>query len=466
MNPNWTDKLRDKMDGYTEPVPEELWSSLETRFGAGFMANQKVSDTVPAIENPENAAKSAKTSHDKKTILFWWKAVAAAAAFAAVVTGIFLINPSKNGDLEKLEVVNKNVIANNNIVPQDDNKEIIDNLTVNMISEAKTMRVKPGKPQEAPVTVQVDGLPLETASSYDISDTKKEPVKSEEKRSENAREKYLSPEENSDNWNRYLAEAMTKEKRKARGVTVSPSVHIGGINGSSSSTSVDGNFVMGANPLVQEYRVSAAGTPLAKTYEDCYNRGLDMKARHNFPVSAGLGVKIGFGERFGLSTGVTYSYLHSTFTPESGAEASAGVEFRQDAHFIGIPVSLSYNFLNINGFSLYGSAGGMLELNLKSSVRRDGPATAIATATRADSDTFSSVSKSSQSYTNTTHKPYWSVNLAAGAQYGLTKNLAIYLEPAAVLHLSPYANASGSLRTAYTAHPLSFRLSVGLRLEL
>ena len=56
----------------------------------------------------------------------------------------------------------------------------------------------------------------------------------------------------------------------------------------------------------------------------------------------------------------------------------------------------------------------------------------------------------------------WSVNAAAGAQYDLTKNWALFVQPG----MAYYFDNGGTIETIYQKQLFNFDLSLGLRLSL
>lgn len=83
----------------------------------------------------------------------------------------------------------------------------------------------------------------------------------------------------------------------------------------------------------------------------------DTELNHHVPFTVGVGVQYELTERWALETGVNYTYLHSTAT----SEGTFTYKTSQELHYIGIPLSASYKFVNGERFEMYARAGGAVE---------------------------------------------------------------------------------------------------------
>jgi len=167
----------------------------------------------------------------------------------------------------------------------------------------------------------------------------------------------------------------------------------------------------------------------------------EMNYHHKLPVHVGLMLKYDCDRRIGLRTGIVYSLLSSDVT---SGDSEAGTDGKQTLHFIGVPVNVDFNFYKSKAISIYLSGGLMAEKLVDGKIRRnvvfDGQIT--------------------NHETETVHvKPlYWSVNAAAGVQYGLSGNFALYAEPGIDYHF----NNKTSVKTIYKDKPVEFNLSIGV----
>jgi len=149
--------------------------------------------------------------------------------------------------------------------------------------------------------------------------------------------------------------------------------------------------------------------------------------RHDLPLTLGLSIRTDLTPRFGLESGLEYTYLHSV-------EDFYSETLDQRLHFIGIPLRADVRFWSGGRFSLYAGLGGKVEKCVYAILGR-----------------VESNEKELQ----------WSAEAFAGAQYRIGPRTQLYFQP----ELSYYFTRT-VLVTSRTEHPLSFSLQAGLRFEL
>ncbi|MDR2564141.1 MAG: PorT family protein [Prevotellaceae bacterium] len=163
------------------------------------------------------------------------------------------------------------------------------------------------------------------------------------------------------------------------------------------------------------------------------------KAKHAPPLSFGLSVRKNFGKRFGLETGLIYTYLHTNYEDVSASDE------KWTSHYLGIPINAIVYVWNSNPkWDIYLSAGGLVEKGL----------TEKCTET-------SLVGGNSSTHKYSIDKLQWSMNGAAGVTYKFTKGLGLYLEPKASYCFK--AQSQHSIRNDW---PLAIGINAGLRLDL
>ena len=148
----------------------------------------------------------------------------------------------------------------------------------------------------------------------------------------------------------------------------------------------------------------------------------NARYKHHPPVRAGLSFQYQLNPRLSLFSGISYTYLHSRITyPDN-----AGEVLHQNLHYIGLPLGASCRIWSSNRFAFYASARVMLEKCVND-------------------------------------KPWqWSVGAALGAEYRFKHQLGLYLEPS----LSYYFDDHTSLQHYYKEYPIAFSLEIGLRLHI
>lgn len=166
--------------------------------------------------------------------------------------------------------------------------------------------------------------------------------------------------------------------------------------------------------------------------------------RHRQPVRAGVAVRISLPGRWGIETGLTYSML------ESESDAGTAVRYfhtHRQLHYIGIPLRLTFDAIRKNCWSLYFSAGGMLEKNIAGKADVDFIIDGQAVDTRREN--------------LLERQMQWSVNAAAGAEFRFIPALGLYAEPG----VSWFIDNGSRIETIYKARPVNFNLELGLRLH-
>ena len=178
-----------------------------------------------------------------------------------------------------------------------------------------------------------------------------------------------------------------------------------------------------------------------------YNQGktIERTIHHRLPVRVGASFSYELSDRLALGSGLTYTHLRSDLREGTEGTYQKSV---QSLHYMGIPVTLRYTFLRKRDFSLYAQGGALAELRVAG--RRT--TSYILDGRNSGEDTERIAS----------HPLQMSVGLSAGAQYNLTRTLALYAEPG----VSHYFKDNSSVPTIYEDRPTNFSLNVGIRLCL
>lgn len=157
----------------------------------------------------------------------------------------------------------------------------------------------------------------------------------------------------------------------------------------------------------------------------------DVVSKHKLPVRFGLSLQYQLSNRIALHSGISYTYLESEFiTPITNSN-----NYIQKLRYLGIPVGASWNIWSTGNLNVYLAGTALLEKCIDAQVS-DG-----------DID----------------QRPWqFSLNAAAGAEYNITRQFGLYLEPA----LGYYFNDGTSLQHYYKEHPLAPSIQFGLRLHL
>lgn len=166
------------------------------------------------------------------------------------------------------------------------------------------------------------------------------------------------------------------------------------------------------------------------------------KKKHHQPIKVGVSVNYHLSERWSVGTGVTYSYLSSDLV--SGTDNSHYTT-HQKLQYVGVPLNLSYAFCQYKRWSIYGSAGGMVEKLVKGKSTTD--------------FTVNGKEETPQNDDVKEKKLQYSVNAAVGVQANVADHVGLYIEPGISYHFDNHSDVTN----IYKDTPLNFSLGLGLR---
>lgn len=149
---------------------------------------------------------------------------------------------------------------------------------------------------------------------------------------------------------------------------------------------------------------------------------------HKQPLSFGVSVRKNLPRGFSVETGLTYTYLASDVTFDDGSD-----KMSQKLHYLGIPVRANWNFVDNKNFTMYVSAGGAVEKCVYGKIGSE---------------------------TETVKPVQLSVMGAVGAQYNVSNRVGIYVEPG----VSYFFDDGSAVQTIRKENPCNFTLQAGVRL--
>lgn len=152
-----------------------------------------------------------------------------------------------------------------------------------------------------------------------------------------------------------------------------------------------------------------------------------MDIKHHQPISFGLSVRKELPKGFSVETGLTYTMLSSDVKLSGSKEMED-----QKLHYIGIPLRANWDFLNKKLFTLYLSAGGMVEKCVYGELANEKV---------------------------TVNPMQLSVMGAVGAQINATKRVGIYIEPG----VAYFFNDGSDVQTIRKETPFNFNIQAGVR---
>lgn len=409
MGNQWENKLRAKMADYSEEEPEGLWDSIM--------------DQLPDQARPAGPGSGRKTVR-----IIVLTAVAAASAAVILLSG----GPE---------------IGTAPIYPY----AIADagHTVMASIPEASAIPEfsRPGRAvhilQNTAPAEEIQDSPAEDAASPD-SGTESMDIRpgKEHRKSPDEREMPYSHEDGTFPQGMDFGEDSHRAGRKPG--RFSAGLSISNLTGSRQQYSGYGT--------IQPHAASFKGIPTENAISGIPGTGLMLlsegnqsstKIRHRQPVRAGVSFRYSLNDRWGVETGLSYTYLSSRM--DSGNSDLYSSTTDQTLHYIGIPLKASYRIFSTKFLTVYASAGGMAEKCV---------------AGKAVTRYAMQGNETDRNTDRIQIRPLqWSVSAEAGIQGNITEMLGIYIEPGIIW----YFDNGSMVSTVYTEKPFNFNLEFGLR---
>lgn len=448
MSNDWTNKLRDRLTDYQEPVTDDLWAAIQQSLAQQKSNIVSIGKSVDSLNGHSNHQSNAKE------VVFRRFSIAAALAALAVGGTYIYLNPTKSNEpLAQATVLqedsstskgalHKNQSSEHNQVSQEYSSDNTDTDSPSRLGDDTfTKYSQRAKKQLGIQTSLLDGEGSKLVTQNLDND------KQNDNRQDQNRDKVQSRSKKSLEGNpEMLAMAASpssyaiQESNARRHQSSSWSVQLYGENGvvgSKNSNGFDAAFVPShdasgpvspGNFTDAFYSVMAiralSGTPSADYYE---------KVKHHFPISVGVQVGWGVTECLRINTGVVYTNVSSDFINSSYNTTQVTT---QTLHYVGVPVNISYDFWQTKRFKTYVTAGGEADFNVKNHTESDGEVM----ASKHD-------------------RTQWSANASLGAQFDIIPQLGIYVEPGAKY----YFDNGSQIENTFKDKKLNFNLQFGLR---
>ena len=390
MKDKWTQQFQEKMDGYEMAAPEMEWTELDK----ALAKNRR-----PAMA------------------VVWGRRIAAAAAVALlVVGGARVLLPG--AEAEKGGAPQQNCGERWLTKRQEGTSQRQEGLSGDDEAEAMPILAKADNPQLAPNTAE------EKQAQAKSEKAPSQPA-TERRRDTGMKKTSAIPIKRRN----YHGGELTAAVYMQNAMTANPSRGMGGMLSSPMTSSPYGTFS-------EEFRYGtldflAASNPERVSYD------------HDRPIKVGLSVKYNIDNRWSISSGLTYSYLRSSFDYSEGKMSGSGV---QKLHYVGLPLAASYNVVSAKRLKVYLTAGGEMQKLVSGKATMDG-------VNIPEEDKKRDIREGGIQ---------WSLNAAVGAEYNIVDNFGIYVEPG----VSHYIDNKSSVENFYTNKPTNFSLNVGLRLSI
>ncbi len=423
MKEDWLNRVRESQADFSEPEPEGLWEGIEAGLEAEAVSRRKVSR-------------------------WWWVMLPVAAAVALVlflsVPGFESVSDTKPSIVEAVEPIE--IIDSQPITSVGQSSETALLAYSGMPRTSKT-NVSQFEMSEAVAEQKSSGATMADADKTTEESSKPRDVSSPNKTPDNGLSENRRPENlPSENW----PSESDKPARRARRSGFSLGLLASNVAGSrSSSSEYAALYGSTVTRQIHGFSETSADFPDSQGYAGVMqsNSGNEISStvRNWQPVQVGVSVAYSFTDRLSIESGLTYSCLVSDL---SSGTPSGNYDIRQTLHYIGLPLSLKYEFLKVKGFSLYALAGGQMEK-------------CVAGKTR--TDYFIDGKKVSSENGRIMVEPLqWSVGAYVGAQYSFNRLVGLYVEPGAAYY---FRNGS-PVNCIYSERPFNFSLRAGLRFSL
>ena len=419
---DWTNKLKNKMEGYTEQPSDSVWAGISAAAGL--------------------------TGNKRRAVPLWIlasSAIAAAALFGAMLFFNAKEDVPATMTAEAVQVGQEPVVSAQVVQDNDITSVPEVNYVEKEVRNFRSVAMSDGESEESSNVFsgessgEVVGVTAATSEKEEIEGNIGPDM-----------EEDIEPDDDggrfADAWKWVLAEPELQ--RTKRGGKLAAGLSVNGSGSASSLSSRPTAAALGANPLdcgvssadwVDRRVESAAGVIVYNQPE------VTTEYSHKMPVKIGASIRYDFNKFLGIESGLTYSFLSSDLKTGKEGAVSGWSKGVQSMHYLGIPLNLSFNIFSSRYFNAYVTAGGLMEKCVRGSLKTD--------------EYLDGKYHGSSSTTLKQKGLQWSVNGAAGIQVNILPQLGLYMEPGVSHHFSN----NSKVRTIYSDKPTDFSLSFGLR---
>jgi len=437
MKEKWTEEMRRKLEGHRKAPPEGLWEGISEQMGF----------------KPKEAGKEAKhpgvASHPAAKRWYW-----AAAAAVLLIGGFFTFYHHDGKDSSSLTAT---TVVLTEDTPKTEPTKVVAEAETPTAEKPLTQKMTPtagkpltqkmtptaGKPlnekmtptAEKPLTEKMTTLTKKWANT---AKTQAAPPITVSEHQEPAAEEPKTPTPPSPTDQNLTADAqpIKQKAEKSEMASMEPvrrqpsskgkwTMGLQASGGLLASGNHNGSMNKSSSYMAANYNYNGITLIEAASYMG-YDMGYATNSKpetshskHHLPVRFGMSLQYQLNDRLALLSGINYTWLYSEFTKGNSTTD-------QRLHYLGVPVGVAYRLWSNQRLQCYLSGSAMLEKCLN-------------------------------------EKPWqWSVNAGAGAEYAITKQAGLYLEPALGYHFDD----GSSLEHYYKDHPLAPSIMFGLRMHI
>lgn len=423
MKEEWTDRLRDRLSGYEESVPEGLWEDIESALSSRMTAG-----------TPQRKSRAAAVL--RRTV------AAVMAAAAAVVTGYMLITGGSMSGVKKAEtdvVTGRNSPGGGSGNGAKGTAVAHEAGLLAAVADENTHAASTKEPETwTPENATTDAAGTITGQHTDTQ----EPT---EHRGSNNKSGSSTIGKGKDNRQTATYGTMPEHAGNGGG-RISLSLYAQNSTVSTQRTAAQGTPLLFSSPTSSAPGGNAEGIQqdmLSILYTKQYT---DIQStKHHFPIRAGVSIRYDTGSRTGIESGLTYTLLRSEIISGNGKTLR---KTRRRLHYIGIPLNISYTAWRGRHLEAYVSAGGEIQKCVSG---------------KDDTETVTNgMVTSAESTATKENRLQLSAGAAAGIQYNLSPSISIYAEPG----INWYPDNGSSMETIYKDKPLNFSVKAGVRVRI
>jgi len=473
-NNDWTNKLRDSLADYQEPVKADLWASIEQS-----LAQQGILPGDVEAASKKNAGAEPANAARLMTIKKW-SAVAATVALLAVggsyvylhqdgSAGIkphssFAENKSFNhasaesklhnasvenevhssADLQSAANKSAHLLAQNSTAVSKSASLLAQNSTYSSVCNHHFGEASGSYNLVAEAESSAD---LQSAASSDSNKLVVESASSDGNKlvAESASPVNLDPQQQvarNESQQQVARNKNLKQDDALFGVDFASdlkhqtdwNVQFYAENGLITTSSINqGNPVLSSGTYYDSAIPGSFITNTAAPYASFLKSVSMKKPKHHAPLSVGVQVGIPLVSRLSLSTGVVYTRAISDFAVYSNQD----FDTHQVLHYVGVPVGVNYEVWGTRRFHTYVMAGGEVDFNVKNSTTRN-------------DEPVDDVKRD---------RPQISAKASVGAQLDVSPQIGVYVEPGAKY----YFDNGSSIDNTFKDKKLNFNFQFGLR---
>ena len=450
MSNDWTNKLRDQLADYQEPVSHDLWAGIEQSLAQSTTVDDKETDVK-------------KASQTRVVALKRWSVAAAIALLGVGGSYVYLQDDEpRQANLavqspfskaagsartssvraEAQSVGGKNAIlfAENNESAHQLNHHLVgrqlNHSKSSLSSQDRIVAVDNDNEIMLAAEVEMPERPVDAeANDQELSVLQKQNEDSERQMAASAdATKPLKADVGQKLYaGRVYDDHFERSYKDKYEQTWTMNLYAENVSLGTGSDGISNGMYASSDPLAgggfADHGVFLAASPLR------YAIPKYVEAKHHAPLAIGAQVGIGLAPRLSLSTGVVYTRVASDFKSYGVSD----FDTRQVLHYVGVPLGLNYEVWSTGGFHAYVMAGGEADFNVKNDTKVSGQKEDV----KRDGVQFSG-------------------KASLGAQYDVTPQVGFYIEPGAKY----YFDNGSEIENTFKDKKWNFNLQFGLRINL